>query len=53
MPLYTAQRHQIEQEVITAAQEAERFVACDDAVALLRKIKDAVAAGNDPKSMEI
>ena len=40
MPLDPAQRHQIEQDAITAAWEAERFLACDDAIALLREIAD-------------
>ena len=40
MPLDPAQRHQIEQDAITAAWEAERLAACDDAVALLREITD-------------
>ena len=30
MPLDPAQRHQIEQDAITAAWEAERLTACDD-----------------------
>ena len=30
MPLDPAQRHQIEQDVLTAAWEAERLAACDD-----------------------
>lgn len=38
MPLDPAQRHQIEQEAITAAWEAKRLAACDDAIALLRAI---------------
>lgn len=38
MPLDPAQRHQIEQGAITAAWEAERLAACDDAIALLREI---------------
>ena len=38
MPLDPAQRHQIEQDAITAAWEAERLAACDDAIALLREI---------------
>ena len=38
MPLDPAQRHQIEQDVITATWKIERIAACDDAVALLRKI---------------
>jgi hypothetical protein len=40
MPLDPAQRHQIEQDAITAAWGAERLVACDDAIALLREIID-------------
>ena len=40
MPLDPAQRHQIEQDAITAALEAERLAACDDAIALLREIAD-------------
>ena len=40
MPLDPAQRHQIEQDAITAAWEAERLAACDDAIALLREIVD-------------
>ena len=40
MPSDPAQRHQIEQDVLTAAWEAERFVACDAAIALLREIAD-------------
>ena len=40
MPLDPAQRHQIEQDAITAAWEAERRAACDDAIALLREIAD-------------
>ena len=40
MPLDPAQRHQIEQDAITAAWEAERLTACDDAIALLREIAD-------------
>ena len=38
MPLDPAQRHQIEQDVITATWMTERIAACDDAVALPRKI---------------
>ena len=38
MPLDPAQRHQIEQDVITAAWKTVRIAACDDAVALPRKI---------------
>jgi hypothetical protein len=40
MPLDPAQRHPIEQDAITAAWEAERLAACDDAIALLREIGD-------------
>ena len=40
MPLDPAQRHQIEQDAITDAWEAERLAACDEAVALLREIAD-------------
>ncbi len=40
MPLDPALRHQIEQDAITAAWEAERLAACDDAIALLREIAD-------------
>ena len=40
MPLDPAQRHQIEQDAITAAWESERLAACDDAIALLREIAD-------------
>ena len=35
-----AQRHQIEQDVITAAWEAERLAACDAAIALPREVAD-------------
>ena len=38
MPLDPAQRHQIEQDAITAAWEAERAAACDDAITPLREI---------------
>ncbi len=38
MSLDPAQRHQIEQDAITAAWEAERLAACDEAIALLREI---------------
>jgi hypothetical protein len=38
MPLDPAQRHQIEQNAITAAWEAERLTACDAAIVLLREI---------------
>ena len=40
MWLDPAQRHQIEQDVLTAAWEAERLAACDDAIALVREIAD-------------
>ena len=40
MPLDSARRHQIEQDAITAAWEAERLAACDDAIALLHEIAD-------------
>ena len=40
MPLDPAQRHQIEQDAITAAWEGQRLTACDDANALLREIAD-------------
>ena len=40
MRLDPAQRHQIEQDALTAAWEAERLAACDDAIALLREIAD-------------
>ncbi|WP_103256930.1 hypothetical protein [Tabrizicola aquatica] len=40
MPLDPARRHQIEQDAITAAWEAERLSACDAAIALLREIAD-------------
>ena len=40
MPLDPARRHQIEQDAITAAWEADRLAACDDAIALLREIAD-------------
>ena len=40
MPLDPAQRHQIEQDALTAAWEAERLAAFNDAVALLREIAD-------------
>ena len=43
MPLDPAQRHQIEQDAITAAWEAERLTACDDAIALLREIDGMLA----------
>ena len=40
MPLDPAQRHQIEQDAITAAQQGERLAACDAAIALLREVAD-------------
>ena len=40
MPLDPAQRRQIEQDAITAAWEAERLAACDDAIAILREVAD-------------
>ena len=40
MPLDPAQRHQIEQDAITATWEAERLAACDAAIALLCEIAD-------------
>ena len=40
MPLDPAQRHQIEQDAITAAWEAELLAACDNSIALLREIAD-------------
>jgi hypothetical protein len=40
MPLDPALSHQIEQDAITAAWEAERLAACDAAIALLREIAD-------------
>ena len=40
MPLDPAQRHQIEQDAITAAWEAERLAACDEPIALLHEITD-------------
>ena len=40
MPLDPAQRHQIEQDAITAAWETERRAVCDEAIALLREIAD-------------
>ena len=40
MPLDPAQRHQIEQDALTAAWEAERLAACEAAIALLREIAD-------------
>lgn len=40
MPLDPAQRHQIEQDAITAAWEADRLAASDEAIALLREIAE-------------
>ena len=40
MPLDPAMRYQIEQDAITAAWEADRLAACDDAISLLREIAD-------------
>ena len=40
MPLDPAQRHQIEQDAITAEWEAERLATCDEAIALLREVAD-------------
>ena len=40
MRLDPAQRHQIEQDVLTAAWEVERLAVCDEAIALLREIAD-------------
>ena len=40
MSIDPAPRHQIEQDAITAAWEAERLAACDEAIALLREIAD-------------
>jgi len=40
MPLDPARRHQIEQDAITVAWEAERLAACDEAIALLREVAD-------------
>lgn len=40
MPLDPAERHQIEQDAITAAWEADRLAASDEAIALLREIAD-------------
>jgi hypothetical protein len=44
MPLDPAQRHQIEQDAITATWEADRFAACDVAIAPLREIADVETA---------
>ena len=40
MPLDPAQRHQIEQDAITTAWQAECLAACDEAISLLREIAD-------------
>lgn len=40
MPLDPAQRHQIEQDAITAAWEADRLAARDHAITLLRELAD-------------
>ena len=40
MPLDPAPRHQIEQDALTAAWEAERLAASDDAIGLLRELAD-------------
>jgi hypothetical protein len=40
MTLDPAQRHQIEQDAMTATWGAERIAACDEAVALIREIAD-------------
>ncbi len=55
MPIDPAQRHQIEQDAITAMWEAARRTACDHAIALLREIAsrerdddDYVIIGTDP-----
>jgi hypothetical protein len=40
MPLDPAQRHQMEQDALTATWEAERLTAFDEAIALLREIAD-------------
>ena len=55
MPLDPAQRHQIEQDAITAAREADRIATCDDAIDPLREIAafkrdddgDAVLGANE------
>ena len=44
MPLDPAQRHQIEQDAITAAWEAERLTACAAAINTLTEIRDAITA---------
>ena len=40
MPLDPAQRHQIEQDAITTAWQAECLAACDEAIPLLCEIAD-------------
>jgi hypothetical protein len=40
MPLDPARRLQLEQDAITAAWEAERLAACDNAIVLLREVAD-------------
>ena len=40
MPHDPAQRHQIEQDAITAAWEAERIAVCDEAIVLLCEVAD-------------
>jgi hypothetical protein len=40
MPLDPAQRHQMEQDAITAAWEADRLASCDHAISLLREIAE-------------
>lgn len=47
MPMDPALRHQIEQDAVTAAWEAERLVAWDDAIALLREIADLETGDGD------
>ena len=40
MSLDPAQRHQIEQDALSAAWDAERLATCDEAIALLREVAD-------------
>lgn len=40
MPIDPAQQHQIEQDALTAAWEADRLAACNKAIALLHEIAD-------------
>ena len=47
MRLDPAQRHQIEQDVLTAAWEAQQLAACDAAIALLREIADLETDDDD------